>query len=592
MSAGSSTKRSSPRIKAGATVSSERPKSAASSFWICVALFVATIAVYAPVRQFGFVNYDDPESVSANPHVQHGLSAEGVAWAATSHEAANWFPLTRFSHMLDVQLFGLDAGMHHLTNVVFHALAVLFLFAFLSRTTRRTWASAFVAFVFALHPLHVESVAWIAERKDVLCAFFWFLTLWLYARYVERPGWRRYLCVVSTFCLGLLSKPMMVTLPLVLLLLDFWPLGRAVPWKRLVVEKIPLAGLSAAAAGLTYWAQEGSRALKAFPLGIRIENALVSYAAYMLKMLWPANLAVFYPYPQSIPVWQPALAALAVAVISILVVRGWHRRPYLLVGWSWYLITLLPVIGIIQVGAQARADRYTYIPMAGLLMMIAWGVAGAAVRWPKSKPVIAFCAAMACACCTILTALQLRYWRDSESLFRHAAEVTQGNYVAEHNLGLAIADQPGRAAEAITHYRAALRMQPASVEAHSDLGSALAKDGRFDPAIAEFEAALRLAPDCAICRANLAIARGQDAEALFQDGVALAREGKTRQAIDRFQAALRFAPDNPELHNNLGVALAAIGRTAEAIEEFRAALRLKPDYEDARYNLAAALGDR
>ncbi|MBV9762559.1 MAG: tetratricopeptide repeat protein [Acidobacteriaceae bacterium] len=592
MSAASSTKRSRPPVKAEARLRAGRPNSALAGIWIYLALFAITLAVYAPVRQFDFINYDDPEYVTSNPHVQQGISVHGIEWAATSRDAANWFPLTRVSHMLDAQLFGLDAGMHHLVNALLHALAALFVFEFLFRATRRRWAGAFVAFVFALHPFHVESVAWISERKDVLCALFWFVTLWLYTRYAERPEWRRYLLVLFSFCLGLLSKPMIVTLPLVLLLLDVWPLRRARSWKRLILEKIPFAVMAAGAAVITYSAQQASRAVKAFPLGIRFENALVSYATYIVKMFWPANLAVFYPYPRSIPAWQPIVATLALAAISFLVLRTARTRPYLLVGWSWYLITLLPVIGVIQAGAQARADRYTYIPMVGLLVMLAWGAADLALRWCKARAAIVTCAAAACACCVVLTSMQLQYWRNSESLFRHAIEVTQGNYVAEHNLGLAISDQPGRLPEAIAHYQAALRMQPESVEARSDLGSALAKSGRFDQALAEFETALRLAPDCSICRANLAIAQGQEAQELFEEGVALAKAGKTQEAIDRFEAALRLAPDNPELHNNLGVALATLGQIPLAIREFQAAIRLKPDYEDARYNLRAAQSQR
>ncbi len=343
-----------------------------SDFWIYLVLFVTTFAVYVQVRQFDFVNYDDPEYVSKNLHVREGITPAGIAWAFTSGDSANWLPLTRISHMFDAQLFGMRSGFHHLTNVLIHALATLLLFAFLSRATHMRWPSAFVAFVFALHPLHVESVAWIAERKDVLSAFFWFLALWSYVRYAERPGLGRYLLVLLPFCLGLMAKPMIVTLPFVLLLLDVWPLRRAARFGK----KLPFFALSAAVAITTYLVQRSSGAVKAltvFPIGLRVENALVSYCVYLGKMFWPASLAVFYPYPLTVPVWKYTIAGLAIVSISALAVRLFRAYPYVAVGWFWYLGTLLPVIGLVQVGAQARADRYMYVPMVGLAIILAWG---------------------------------------------------------------------------------------------------------------------------------------------------------------------------------------------------------------------------
>jgi len=380
------------------------PKAAAPSpararvdLWIYLALFLATIALYAPTVHFDFVNYDDPDYVSANPHVRGGITVDGLKWALTSDEAANWFPLTRISEMLDIQMFGMNAGRHHLVNVVIHALAALLLFAFLNRATKARWASAFVAFVFALHPLHVESVAWIAERKDVLSAFFWFLALWAFVRYVERPSAAGYLLLAGAFCCGLLSKPMIVTLPFVLLLLYVWPLRR---WElspssdkrslgsrpgSLLWEKIPLVVLSGVVALITYLLQRGSGAvegLSAFPIGLRMENAIVSYTIYIWKMFWPSGLAVFYPYPLGIPAWQWLLATLAIAGISVMVWRLFRTRPYLAVGWLWFLGTLVPVIGLVQVGAQARADRYMYVPMVGLAIMLAWGAADVVRKAP------------------------------------------------------------------------------------------------------------------------------------------------------------------------------------------------------------------
>jgi tetratricopeptide (TPR) repeat protein len=552
-------------------VVSKKPRSA-PALLIYALLLLATFATYAPVRHFDFVNYDDPDYVSNNPHVQQGLTPDGLRWAITSGDAANWLLLTRISEMVDVELFRLDSGMHHLVNVVFHALATILLFAFLHRATRALWPSAFVAFVFALHPLHVESVAWVSERKDVLSACFWFLALWAYVWYAERPGWSRYLLVAAAFCLGLMAKPMLVTLPFVLLLLDLWPLRR-----RAIREKIPLFAITAAAAVVTYLVQQGSRAVKTvsvFPIGLRVENALVSYAVYLGKLFWPSGLAVFYPYPHHIALWEPVLAGLLLLGISALVLR----TSYLAVGWFWFLGTLVPVIGLVQVGAQARADRYMYIPMVGLLIMLAWGGAEVLKRWPTVKPALAGVAAAACVACVFASSRQLAYWQNSETLFTHAIDVTKGNYVAQHNLGLAIADQPGRLPEAIEHYKSALAIRPDSVEAHSDLGNALAQSGQLQAAIAEYQAALRLAPDSAIPHNNL--------------GNAFFRAGRLEEAIAQYKTAVRLKPDYADAHNNLGAALASLGRTQEAVEEFRAALRIQPDYAQARTNLDLALKQR
>ncbi len=552
------------------------PPRGVHDFWIYLALFVATMAVYGPVRRFDFVNYDDPEYVTANPHVREGVTAESLRWAFTSGDAANWFPLTRLVHIVDYQLFDNDSGMHHEVNVLLHALAALALFAFLKRATGAQWPSAFVAFVFALHPLHVESIAWVSECKDVLSGFFWFVALWAYVRYTERPGVERYLVIVVAFCLGVLAKPMVVTLPFVLLLLDVWPLRRM--W-ALVREKLPLLLLSAAVAVVTYEVQQSSRAVKTlsvFPLTLRIENALVSYAIYIGKTVWPSDLAVFYPYPHDIALWKAIAAALALMGVTVWVVHEWRRRPYLGVGWFWYMGTLVPVIGLVQVGAQARADRYTYLPMAGLLIMLAWGARDAVKRWPSAKPVIASLAAASVIGCAAATSIQMEYWRNSEALFAHALAVTHGNYVAHHNYGLAIADEPGRLPEAINHYRAALAIRRDSVEAHSDLGNALSQTGALREAAAQYQAALQIAPDSAIPHNNL--------------GNTFFRMGRLEEAIAEYETAVRLRPDYAEAHNNLGAALASVGRTQEAIEQFQAALRIQPDYEQAQKNLRLALG--
>lgn len=565
---------------------------------------------------FDFINFDDPEYVMRNSHVRGGITPGGLAWAFGSGYGANWFPLTWISHMLDVQLFGMDAGYHHLTNVLLHALASVLLFLFLRRATRAAIPSAMVAIIFALHPLHVESVAWVAERKDVLSAVFWFLALWCYARYAERPSAARYLETLAAFALGLMAKPMIVTLPFVLLLLDAWPLGRLRPlWPR-VKEKLPFFALSAVVSVVTYEVQRASGAvttMSALPLTLRVENALVSYVSYVLKMLWPAGLAVFYPYPASVPLWQAAAAVLALAGMTSLAVRAFPARPYLAVGWLWYLGTLLPVIGLVQVGTQARADRYMYVPMIGLAIMLAWSVDG------LGKPA-AMSMAAACLACAAITWAQLGYWQNSETLFRHALAVTRDNAVAEHSLGSALLDDPPRLPEAIAHLQAALRINPASAQAHTDLGSALAKAGRPAEAIPEFRAALAGAPGSAIVHNNLANAlagTGKPLEAIpeydtalridpayrearqnlamahFDAGVSFAKAGRAPEAVAEFEGALRLRPAYADAHNNLGVVLSQMpGRLDDAIRHFEAAVRLQPDYEDAKFNLKAAQSEK
>jgi tetratricopeptide (TPR) repeat protein len=589
------------------------------TLWIYVFVFLATFAVYAQVGRFDFVNFDDPDYVTANPHVRGGITAENVAWAFTSNDAANWFPLTRLSHMLDCQLFGLRGGWHHLTNVLLHSLAVLLLFAFLHRSTGRLWPSAWVAFLFALHPLHVESVAWVAERKDVLSALFALLALWSYLRWVERPSLRRYLLVALALGLGLMAKPMIVTLPIVFLLVDIWPLGRGLRWR----EKLPLFGMSAAAAGATYLVQQSSGAVRTsdqFPWLLRVENGLVSYVVYIARMFWPARLAVFYPYPVAVPVWQAAAAALALGAILILVLRSVRKRPYLAVGWLWYLIMLAPVIGVVQVGAQSRADRYTYLPMIGLTIMLAWGAADLIRLVPRAEPALAALAAATCAAAVAVTWVQTGYWRDSRTLFQHAVDVTDRNYLAHHNLGVALAETPDGLEQAIVHFQAALRIKPDYARAHTDLGSAFARLGRLSEAMAEYRAALAIDPDLAVPHNNLgntyaqagrwneAIseydvalrldpdytdARHNLAEAEYNLGLALARtNGRGFEAIAHLEAALRIRPDYPEAHNNLGVLLSQDpGRLGEAIGHFQAALRIDPNYADAHVNLGVALSD-
>ena len=610
-----------------------------NSLWIYALLFLATAAVYAQTAHFDFVNFDDPDYVTANSHVRGGFTADNVAWAFTSGDAANWFPLTRLSHMLDYRLFGLAAGWHHLTNVLLHSASVLLLFAFLHAATRRRWLSAWVALLFALHPLHVESVAWVAERKDVLSTVFAMLALWSYVRWVKRPSLRRYLLVALAFALGLMAKPMILTLPLVFLLLDIWPLGRGVQWRERWREKIPLFALSAASAVVTLLVQQAGGAVRTseqFPFLLRVENAAVSYVVYIFKWFWPTRLAVFYPYPVGIAGWQAVAATLAIAAITAIALRNLGKRPYLAVGWLWYLIMLAPVIGLVQVGAQARADRYTYMPTIGISIMLAWGAAELASRLPRAKAALAVLAAGTCAAAAALAWVQIESWQNSRTLFQHAVDVTENNYLAHHNLGVALAGLPDvvnqdvvnqhvvnqdvvnqDVNQAVIQFQAALRIKPDYVRAHTDLGSAYAKLGRVPDAMAEYRAALAIDPDLAIPHNNLgntyaqlglwndavteyetAIrldpdytdARHNLAEGEYNLGLAMAKAGRKFEAVAHLEAALRARSDYPEAHNNLGVVLSQDpARLNEAIGHFEAALRIDPNYADARVNLGVAL---
>jgi tetratricopeptide (TPR) repeat protein len=613
-------KRKQPRVDAQASAPPQDPRFR----WVIHAvLFLTTLLVYAPVLRFDFVNFDDPDYVTRNAHVLRGLTADGVSWAFTSGQAANWFPLTRLSHMLDVQLFGINGGLHHFTNVMIHGLAVLLLFAFLDRATGDRWPSAFVAFLFALHPLHVESVAWISERKDVLSAFFWFLALWGYVRYAKEPSAGRYGFVLLAFALGLMCKPMIVTLPFLLLLLDFWPLRR--PWsKGVLFEKLPFFVLTGVAAVITYLVQQSSGAVRTgetFLIGLRIENALVSYGTYISQMLWPSGLAIYYPYQPNIPAAKLVTAGALLVGVSLAVVRYFRECPYLAVGWCWYLGTLVPVIGLVQVGDQAHADRYAYVPSVGLCIMLAWGATDILKRWPSAKIVVGGSAALACLASVVLCEAQIQFWKNSETLFRHAIEVTDGNYLAHYELGVALSAIPERLPEAISQYQAALKIEPHFVRAHTDYGNALAQiPGRLPEAVAEYRAALRTSPDSAILHNDLgnalasmpgglpeAIAEyetalrlgpdhtsGRDsmsngAELQYNMALALARSGQTDVAISHFEAALRLKPDYVDAHINIGVILASSGRVQEAIPHFEAAVKIDPGSAEGHANLGMAL---
>lgn len=563
---------------------------------IGLALAIATLAVYWPVGGYPFVNYDDPGYVSQNAQTQQGLTRDNVRWAFTTGRLANWHPLTWLSHMTDCQLFGLNAGRHHLVNVALHILNAILLYLVWKWMTGAAWPSAAVAAFFALHPLHVESVAWVAERKDVLSTLLGLATIAAYVWYVRRPGILRYAAVFAGLALGLMVKPMLVTWPFVLLLLDVWPLGRLPlappagqvranlaallrPAARLVAEKIPLILLAAASCVAAYVAQERGGAVMSadrLPLGLRGENALVACVAYLGKTLWPANLAVFYPHPGELPLWQWAGAALVLAAVTAAVVLMLRRRPYLAVGWFWFLGTLVPVIGLVQVGMQGMADRYTYVPLIGLFTAGAWGLADVAARRTGRRIGIVSAAAAALVACAAITSVQVGYWQSSHTLFSHALAITRDNFVAHNNLGMDWA-QDGNDDRAIDEYRKALEIAPTYSDAMNNLGNALGRKGRFDEAEALFRGILGADPDMSAARYNL--------------GNLLTRMRRYSEAAAEYRVAARLMPDDPQVFNNLGNALASAGKTDEAAAAYREALRLNPGHAKAAYNLGAILMD-
>jgi tetratricopeptide (TPR) repeat protein len=556
-------------------------------------LALAGGALYAPVRHHEFVEVDDGAYIVDNPVVRAGLTAEGVAWAFTTVHAANWHPLTWLSHMLDCELFGVDPGAHHLVSAGLHGTNAALLFLGLWLMTRAPWPSLFAAALFGAHPLRVESVAWAAERKDVLAGLLWMGTLLAYAHYARRPGIRRYLLVIATFVLGLMAKPMLVTLPLVLLLVDCWPLGRWQPWRsgepptetvplrRLIAEKLPLLTLSAASAVITWVAQESggtAPSIDRLPAGARVGNALVSYVAYLGMSIWPSGLAYFYPHPAAVPgggsgtLAVRALASVVLlGVLTLFALLGARRRPYLATGWLWYLGMLVPVIGLVQVGSQARADRYTYLPAIGLSVIVAWSVAELAERgrvWKLATTALALGAVLGLAAAT---RLQLGYWKDSRSLFERAVAVTEGNFAALTGLGnlyLAEGDLP----RAIRHYGAAILARPNFAIAHSNLGVAYARTGDLEQAAAHYREALRIEPENAGAHTNL--------------GNVLLRRCDLDGAAAHYEEALRIDPTNAAAHNNLGSAHARRGDLEQAAASFERALTLELNYPDARSNLA------
>jgi tetratricopeptide (TPR) repeat protein len=589
---------------------------------VCLLLAVVTLALYNPVNRHPFVNYDDDRYVTENPHIRQGLTADTFTWAITSTEQANWHPLTWISHALDVSLYHMNPVGHHFTSILLHAVNVVLLLLLLMWATSRLGPSLFVAALFALHPINVESVAWVAERKNVLCTMFFFFTLWAYGWYARNPHWKRYLVVAVLFAAGLASKPMVITLPFVLLLLDYWPLGRVrgastqataelsarpptFSWSRLVLEKLPLFALSAASAVVTMEAQQAGGAVRStveFSFGVRIANAIYAYAMYLWKMVWPAHLAPLYPHPgNSLAAWQVIAAALVLLAVSAAVWR-FRARRYLLVGWLWFLGTLVPVIGLVQVGEAAMADRYAYIPLIGIFVMIAFGVADWAEKkqfglWP-ALPAAAILIALA-----LTTHHQIGYWQSNEDLWSHTLAVTKNNFVAEDNLGGALTLE-GNEEEAHLHFEAAARINPRDPLSRGNLGTYFQTHNEMREAVAQYEAAVQLTSDPALLAqtyANLGAAYralGEDDQAhmsfdqslrfnpdqynaWFGLGLLARKQGKLDEATSDLSRSVELQP-TAATYYELGQTLAQAGNIPQALAAYQQALKISPDFVDAQ----------
>ncbi|MBA4150691.1 MAG: tetratricopeptide repeat protein [Verrucomicrobia bacterium] len=559
------------------------------TWFICIVLAIVTLAAFWPVRQNDFINFDDPDYVSENPIVQQGITGENIKWAFTQPAASNWHPLTWLSHMLDCQLFGLNPGKHHLTSVFLHAGSAILLFLLLRKMTGSVWKSVIVAAVFALHPLRVESVAWISERKDVLSGFFFMLTLYAYAHYAQKPEKIRYTLALVCFALGLMAKPMIVTLPFVLVLLDFWPLRRMplfAPTQTehrklntehfpILLEKLPFFALSIASCVVTVWAQKAGGSVKSltdFPLILRLENALISYFRYIKKFFWPDDLAVFYPHPNSWPGWQVALALVLLIGITFLAVRFARKAPFISVGWFWFLGMMIPVIGIVQVGIQSMADRYTYLPMIGFSIALVWGAAQCVERF--KLPPVAWGTAIVAAMIGFLfvTNKEVRHWRDSETVFRRALAVTKNNYTAHANLGIALGTA-GELEESERHLRAAREIGPDYAEAHHNLANSLVQLGRVEEARAAYLQAIKMKPDYDDALSNL--------------GMLSVRQGDFEQAKSFYARAAHAKPSNPVIQHNLATALLELGSISEALTHYGKAVQLNPDFAPAHFQMGA-----
>ena len=625
--------------------------------WICAGLILCCAVLYGRTLAHDFVNYDDGLYVTDNTSVQAGLSWTNVVWAFTTDRAMYMHPITWMSHMLDCNLYGLHPWGHHLTNLIFHALNSVLLFLVLARMAGRAWPAALVAALFAVHPLHVESVAWVAERKDVLSMLFWTLGIGAYGWHRERPSLPRYLATAAMFLLGFMSKPMVVTFPFVLLLLDYWPLGRvdlAAPFGamsrkvvKLVVEKIPLFILTAAMCVVTMVMQMRGKNLgfgEMVPLSGRCANAVVVYVLYLVKTVWPSGLAVYYPHPITRPAWQVAGAALVLIVITVGCLREMRRRPYLIVGWLWYLGTLVPVIEIVQAGTFSHADRYTYIPLIGIFIMVAWALNDLWDSGRVPKAVVVFAPALAVVALTIAAVHQTGYWKNGETLFRHALTVTADNPEARNNLGGALYGDK-RYDEANSQFQYALQLDPNNSTAINKMGILLYEKGKYEEAVAKHREALALNPNFELARKHLRLAlnklgkldapMAEYAELLkkepktvddycklgtlamtlggadeafnaFAQGLKMAPDGKKvnlaiadalvgeeryTDALGYYEKALQADPHDAQTLYNMGVVLSGLKRSAEAADKYREALRWNPDFAQAHNNLGSILAN-
>jgi tetratricopeptide (TPR) repeat protein len=605
--------------------------------FIAVLLILITVAAYENVRNHEFINFDDDIYVTDNQIVKEGLTLKGISWALGFNKSGYWQPLTWLSHMLDCELYGLNPGRHHLTNLMIHLANTLLLFWTLYRMTGRVYRSALVAVFFAVHPLNVDSVAWVAERKNLLSTFFWMLSLLSYNRYAENPKPDRYMLTLILFVLGLMVKPMLVTLPFVLLLLDFWPLKRLKFGQRqefgleepqvratekqhtvvskLFIEKIPFFALSLGSVWLSISSTQHINnmiAADTVPMTLRISNALVSYVSYMGKMIWPLELAIYYPYPESIPLWQAAGAGVLLTAATVLFVFLINRKSYLAVGWLWYLGTLVPVIGIVQGGLWPEmADRWAYVPLIGLFVMIAWGVPDALQKWQFAKPVMTVMAIGIIGSLLIITQTQLQHWKNSKTLFEQTLKVTSDNTVAHNNLGNALLEE-GKTEEALDHFMAALRIEPRHAGAQNNMGNVLMKLGRVDEATDHYLESIKIDPLKAKTHNNLAIALNEQkrieesilhlrealqlkpnyADAYNNLGAVYRKKGKIQNAAKCYLEAIRLKPDFAEAYNNLGLLLCHEGKLKDAIYYFRKAISKNPDFKAARDNLKRAWTDR
>ncbi len=598
-------------------------------------LILIICAVFGQVHSFEFINYDDPSYVNENVHIVTGLKWHNIVWVFTNGHGGNFHPLTGLSYMLDCQLFGLKPGLHHLVNLLFHIANTALLFIVLRQMTTAIWQSAFVAALFALHPLHIEPVAWISSRKDVLSTLFFLLTIGAYSRYVKSPTAGSYILTLVFFALGLMAKPMLVTLPFVLLLLDYWPLKRLEyrrignrgrekkvlfcfyfqigTWRNLIWEKFPFFVVTGVSSVITYLVFKSIGIVQntqTFPLSVRIANAVMSYIRYIWKMLWPARLAVFYPHPlNTLPLWQVLAAATLLLFITIFVVRFAKKHKYLFVGWFWYVGTLVPVIGLVTVGIQAMADRYSYIPLIGLFIIVAWGANDLLTGWKYRKVALGVLSITVVLILSIGTYLQTSHWRNSQMLFEHAVEVTHENYVAYNYLGLVLIEQ-NNFNESLNLFHRAIQANPCYALARSNLGFAYSSLGRYEEAVEAYKDAIRINPNYATARYNLGVIydkvgcyqeavdsyrqttriKPAYADAYYNLGVIYGKLGHYQEAIEAYRQAVKIKPDDASAYNNLGDVCSKLDRYEDAIGAFKYAIKIKPDLAEAYCNLGFTYG--